>query len=196
MLPILQDVLAKFDAILRERAVPAPFQADYRKWLRYYLDFRGKYQLPDSRSEQVRLFVEKLIEKNQTLKQQKQTAHALSLFFEMLNAETSEAATTPVAPFVNGEYSTSSQYRATTEGLPLQVSEAATTPSTPFIKGESSKQASVHTLRHSFATHLLESGYDIRTIQELLGHSSIQTTMIYTHVATKNILGVRSPLDK
>jgi len=58
------------------------------------------------------------------------------------------------------------------------------------------KQASVHTLRHSFATHLLENGYDIRTIQELLGHKSIQTTMIYTHVATKNILGVRSPLDE
>lgn len=57
------------------------------------------------------------------------------------------------------------------------------------------KQASVHTLRHSFATHLLEKGYDIRTIQELLGHRSIQTTMIYTHVARKNILGVRSPLD-
>ncbi|BBO16950.1 integron integrase [Candidatus Brocadia pituitae] len=58
------------------------------------------------------------------------------------------------------------------------------------------KQASVHTLRHSFATHLLESGYDIRTIQELLGHTNLQTTMIYTHVAAKNVLGVRSPLDK
>ncbi len=58
-----------------------------------------------------------------------------------------------------------------------------------------SKPASVHTLRHSFATHLLENGYDIRTIQELLGHKSVQTTMIYTHVSKRNILGVRSPLD-
>ena len=57
-------------------------------------------------------------------------------------------------------------------------------------------QASVHILRHSFATHLLEKGYDIRTIQELLGHKFLQTTMIYTHVASKNILGVRSPLDR
>ena len=57
------------------------------------------------------------------------------------------------------------------------------------------KQVSVHTMRHSFATHLLEKGYDIRTIQELLGHKQLQTTMIYTHVAKKNILDVRSPRD-
>ncbi len=56
------------------------------------------------------------------------------------------------------------------------------------------KHASVHTFRHSFATHLVEDGYDVRTVQDLLGHANLQTTMIYTHVATRNKLGVRSPL--
>ncbi len=64
------------------------------------------------------------------------------------------------------------------------------------VKAGVTKQASLHTLRHSFATHLLEKGYDIRTIQELLGHEDLQTTMIYTHVAKRNMMGVKSPLDE
>ncbi len=107
---IPSDIWEQYSAVLKKRAVPVTLHADYRKWLQYYLDFRGKYSLPDSKSEQVRLFVQKLREKKQTPEQQKQAAHALSLYFEIprkidnktplaqINTEKAVKATSPSTP--------------------------------------------------------------------------------------------------
>ena len=82
MLPIPENVLDRFNKVLQHRAVAEPLHGHYRKWLRYFLDFSGKYPLPESRPEQVRLFTDKLKSKKQTPQQCSQAAYAVSLFFE------------------------------------------------------------------------------------------------------------------
>jgi integron integrase len=84
--------------------------------------------------------------------------------------------------------STTRRHHVNESGLQKAVKEAAGLAGT-------SKQVSCHTFRHSFATHLLENGYAIRTVQELLGHKDVKTTMIYTKVSNRGGKGVRSPLD-
>jgi len=79
MKPIPNDIWEQFLAVLKKRAVPVSHHSDYRKWLQYFLDFSSKYPLPESRSEQVRLFVQKLKEKKQNPDQQKQAAYSVSL---------------------------------------------------------------------------------------------------------------------
>ncbi len=77
----------------------------------------------------------------------------------------------------------------TDESLPQRAVKTA------VRKAGIAKHATCHTFRHSFATHLPESGYDIRTVQELLGHKDVKTTMVYTLVLNRGGLGVRSPVD-
>jgi integron integrase len=83
MLPIPSDILMQFNAVLTQKAVPSSLHDDYRKWLKYYLDFRVKYPPPDKKSEQVRLFIEKMRSKGKTGKDLYHAAQALSLFFSL-----------------------------------------------------------------------------------------------------------------
>ena len=117
MQPVPSDILTQFEAVLKKGTVPYSSHKEYKKWLRYYLDFCGKYPLPDSNSERVKLFIDKLRQKKQTPKKQEQAAHAVSLFFEVqrkladetpatrLNTETTVKATSPSTPFIKGESS-------------------------------------------------------------------------------------------
>ena len=83
MRPVPVPILKSFEAILEKRAISPLERANYKKWLRYFLDFCAKYPVPEARPDQVRLFIDKLREKKQTPFQQDQAAHAVSLYFEV-----------------------------------------------------------------------------------------------------------------
>jgi hypothetical protein len=83
MEPVSHDILTQFNSILSQKKIPDGLQEDYRKWLRYFLDYRIKYSPPDQRSEQVRLFIEKLRSKGASGRSLHDAAHALSLYFSL-----------------------------------------------------------------------------------------------------------------
>jgi site-specific recombinase XerD len=87
-------------------------------------------------------------------------------------------------------------FEGQTEGEPYSIRSAQRVFECAAEKAGIGKDVSIHSLRHSFATHLLEQGTDIRFIQELLGHSSVKTTEIYTHVSRRHIASIRSPIDQ
>lgn len=241
MITIPDDILTQYEAVLKKRTVAASRHSEYWKWLRYYLDFCAEYSPPDSKSERIRLFVEKFRGKQQTLEQQ--AAHAVSLYFEIerkkpafpFSRVAAETASAPKPATRRPRYWSEARYTEKSDSpeddlLEKKYPSAAqdliwqwffpqqsltVIPDTnesrryhlhktrvqealyeAVRRSKLTKRVTAHTFRHSFATHLLQANYDIRTIQELLGHSDVRTTMIYTHcVPSKTLKETKSPLD-
>lgn len=133
------NILDQFNALLKQLKIPVGIHNDYRKWLRYFLDFRAKYSPPDSRSDQVRLFIEKLRSKNQTAEQLEQAADAVSLFFALQKrhksiSSTTAGQTTPAASSTQGAQYTDPPVQPDGNNMVCEP-PVSSTPGAPRTKG-------------------------------------------------------------
>ena len=134
MQPIPEDILMQFNAVLTQKAVPSSLHDDYRKWLKYYLDFRVKYPPPDIKSEQVRLFIEKMRSKGKSGKRFNHAAHALSLFFSLQSRKKQaashaervreELSAGTMTSHMKGSAGESARLNELREGMPSRQSES------------------------------------------------------------------------
>jgi hypothetical protein len=148
MEPIPKDLLIQFDDILTQRNVPLASHADYRKWLRYFLDYRAKYSPPDAKSDQVRLFAEKLRSKHQTAKQLEEAADAVSLLFALQQRQGNE-------PGRHGAGETAVSKTHPHFHLPLEGEATDKSARSPVAEGNAGNPARIPWLRRNPAKGLL-----------------------------------------